>query len=778
MPDFDFNRYLQVSVDPEGQVVSFHFRGRLDTEVSTELSSRVLSVLDREMPAGEERRQWKIVFDLDEVVFVSSLFLRVCFIAVKNAEKGNFSIVHASQQVNSILKMSGLEKVTRILNKDEDVRVFRATEEFARQANVRSLEEFQRSYRRSLEDPEGFWREKALAHIEWFQPFDEVLKWELPVARWFRNGKLNVCYNCLDKHLPTPVADRTALMWEGEPWADGRPLEKRELTYRQLHSEVCAFANVLRNLGIGKGDRVLLYLPMIPEAVIAMLACARIGAIHSVVFAGFSSQAIAERAEDCQACLIITADESFRRGKPVPLKVNVDKALELGSGSADSRLAVSRVLMIERTGRAVPWTEGRDFLYSRERRKGIDSCPPEAVDSEDNLFILYTSGSTGKPKGIYHSSAGYLLGAHLTFRNIMDQKEQDIFWCTADIGWITGHSYVVYGPLSNGATIFLYEGAPDFPECDRFWKIIESNRITIFYTAPTAIRAFMKWGESWLQGRDLGSLRLLGTVGEPINPEAWLWYYENIGKSNCPIVDTWWQTETGSIMISPLPGATCMKPGSVGIPFWGIEPDIVDDQGNPQPVNSIGNLIIRRPWPSMTRGIWASAERFRKVYWSDFPGSYFTGDCARRDADGFYWIVGRTDDVIVVSGHNIGTAEVESALVAHHSVAESAVVGRPDDLKTTVIVAFVVLKSGVPPSDRLVGELRQKVVELLGPLAKPEEIRFSESLPKTRSGKIMRRLLRQIASGTMVSGDVTTLEDFAVLEKLAQGGGPSAGSES
>ena len=760
---------VRIEANRETESVIFYFLGRMDTEVSAELSGFVQSSLKKLTSDGFNKKTLKVVFDLDGVTYVSSFFLRVIFVVLREIEKGNFSVINASQQVNSILKLSGLDKVTKILNKEEDVKVFKTFEEFSRNAAIKSLDEYYNIYNDSIENPEDFWRKQANENIEWFSPFNEVLRWNLPVAQWFINGKLNVSYNCLDKHLSTEKVEKTAIIWEGEPYENGKPFEKKNITYKQLHSEVCSFANVLKNLGVNKGDRVIIYLPMIPEAVIAMLACARIGAIHSVVFAGFSAQAIAERAKDCQASLIITADESFRRGKIIPLKENVDEALELCS-TDKSEPFIDKVLIIERTGNKKIRYFERDYFYNIERMKVSDLCEPEVMDSEDVLFILYTSGSTGKPKGIFHTSAGYLLGANLTFKHIMDNNDNDIFWCTADIGWITGHSYVVYGPLSNGATIFMYEGAPDYPDFSRFWRIIEQHRISVFYTAPTAIRTFMKWGEEWINSYDLSSLRLLGTVGEPINPEVWIWYFENIGKSKCPIVDTWWQTETGIIMISPLPGATNTKPGSAGLPFWGVKPEVVDDDGKPLPTNSIGNLIIKNPWPSMTRGIWASSERFSQVYWTDFPGYYFTGDSARIDEDGFFWIVGRVDDVIVVSGHNIGAAEVESSLVAHHSVAEAAVVGKPDDLKTTVIAAFVTLKSGKQPSVDLVNELKQKVTEMLGHLAKPEEIRFTESLPKTRSGKIMRRFLRQIASGTVVSGDVTTMEDLSVLDKLTHEG--------
>ncbi len=760
------NELLQIEFYEKENLIEFFFYGKLDTDNSQLLSDFINSYLNDLFSNGYDKEKIRVIFDLDKVSFVSSFFLRVCFVVLRIIKKGHFEIINASHQVNSILKLSGIEKLTTIISKDDDSKVIQPFEEFSKNARINNLDEYLSRYKESLKNPEDFWAEQANKHIEWFEPFDKTLEWNLPFSRWFINGKLNVCYNCLDKHLSTPTADKTAIIWEGELMQNGKPIDKKSYTYRQLLSEVSLFANVLKHHGVKKGDRVIIYLPIIPEAVFAMLACARIGAIHSVIFAGFSPSAIADRTEDCQASLIITADHSYRRGKLIPLKDNVDKAIDILDSKENSQSLVNKVLMIERTNKPVNINPVRDFIYSHEVKKQTDNCDPEIMDSEDVLFILYTSGSTGKPKGIFHSSAGYLLSANISFKNVMDIKKDDIYWSTADIGWITGHTYAIYGPLSNGATVFMYEGAPDYPEYDRFWKIIEENAITIFYSSPTAIRAFMKWGEEWITKYDLSSLRLIGTVGEPINPEVWIWYFEKIGKSKCPIIDTWWQTETGSLMISPLPGATMLKPGSAGIPFYGIDADILDDAGNPVSENIIGNLVIKKPWPSMARGIWSSAERFIKVYWTDFPGYYFTGDCARKDHDGFFWLAGRTDDVIVVSGHNIGTAEVESALLMHHCVAEAVVVGRPDDHKTTVIVAFVSLKSGIEPTEELKDEIKYKVAHTLGHLAKPEEIRFARQLPKTRSGKIMRRFLRQIAAGTEITGDITTLEDFSVLEKL------------
>ncbi len=575
-------------------------------------------------------------------------------------------------------------------------------------------------------------------------------------------------HNCLDKWLNSPHANKAALNWEGEPAGPGKPGEERTLTYKQLHHEVCCFANVLKRNGIRTGDRVLIYLPMVPEAAIAMLACTRIGAVHSVVFGGFSAQSVADRVHDSQAKMIITADGGFRRGAVVPLKKNVDEALAIkdAQGNLLTR-TIRKVVVLRRAGNDIHIEEGRDVWWHRELEYVDAKCPAEKMDSEAPLFILYTSGSTGKPKGILHTTGGYLLGAKMTGKYVFDLRDEDVYWCTADVGWVTGHSYVVYGPLANGATSLMYEGAPNFPDPDRFWRIVSKYGVTILYTAPTAIRAFMKWGVEWPQKHDLSSLRLLGTVGEPINPEAWIWYHEHIGGKRCPIVDTWWQTETGGIMITPLPGATPTKPGSGTLPFFGVVPEVVDDKGRAVPKNSGGKLVIRKPWPSMLRGLWGDPKRYQQVYWSDVKGSYFTGDGCRQDKDGYFWIVGRIDDVLNVAGHRIGTAEVESAIVSNSKVAEAAVVGRPDELKGQALVAFVTLKSGVKPDPGLREELRQHVAREIGPVAKPDDIRFSDALPKTRSGKIMRRLLKQIAAGGEIKGDTTTLEDFNVLAKLS-----------
>jgi acetyl-CoA synthetase len=655
---------------------------------------------------------------------------------------------------------------TSILNEE---RVFHPPKEFSKRAHIKSLAEYRKLYTESIRSPEKFWGRQAKNELVWFKPWKQVLQWKEPFAKWFVGGQTNVSFNCLDRHLGTPTANKAALIWEGEPAAPGRAGEERTLTYRQLHREVCLFANVLKRNGIRKGDRVLIYLPMVPEAAIAMLACTRIGAVHSVVFGGFSAQSVADRIQDSQAKIVITADGGFRRGAIVPLKKNVDDALAI-QDSQGNRLTktIEKVIVLRRANNEIHIEEGRDVWWHRELEYVNADCPAEKMDSEAPLFILYTSGSTGKPKGILHTTGGYLLYVKMTTRYVFDLRDEDVYWCTADVGWVTGHSYVVYGPLANGATSLMYEGAPNFPEPDRFWRIVEKYGVTILYTAPTAIRAFMKWGIEWPKKHNLSSLRLLGTVGEPINPEAWIWYNETIGGKRCPIVDTWWQTETGGIMITPLPGATPTKPGSGTLPFFGILPEVVDDSGKAVPLNTGGKLVVRKPWPSMLRGLWGDPERYKQVYWSEVKASYFTGDGCRQDKDGYFWIVGRIDDVLNVAGHRIGTAEVEGALVSNLKVAEAAVVGRPDDLKGQALVAFVTLKGGVQPSPSVREELREQVAKEIGPVARPDDIRFAEALPKTRSGKIMRRLLKQIASGSAIKGDTTTLEDFNVLAKLSQ----------
>jgi acetyl-CoA synthetase len=663
--------------------------------------------------------------------------------------------------------MPALEIATNIESVLQENRIFRPPKEFAQRAHIKSLAEYRRLYDESIRSPEKFWARQAKEELVWFKPWTKVLQWQEPFAKWFAGAQLNVSFNCLDRFLGTPTANKAALIWEGEPAGPDKPGEERTLTYQQLHHEVCRFANVLKKHGLKKGDRVLIYMPMVPEAAVAMLACARIGAVHSVVFGGFSAQSVADRIHDSQARLVITADGGFRRGAIVPLKQSVDEALTLKD--AQGKLlagSIEKVIVLRRARNEIALHPGRDLWWHDEIALADANCPAEKMDSEAPLFILYTSGSTGKPKGILHTTGGYLLYAKLTSKYIFDLRDEDVYWCTADVGWVTGHSYVVYGPLANGATSFMYEGAPNFPEPDRFWRIVEKYGVTILYTAPTAIRAFMKWGVQWPQKHDLSSLRLLGTVGEPINPEAWMWYHEVIGGKRCPIVDTWWQTETGGIMISPLPGAISTKPGSATLPFFGVVPEVVDDSGKPVPRHCGGKLVIRKPWPGMLRGLWGDPDRYKSVYWSEVAGSYFTGDGSRQDHDGYFWIVGRIDDVLNVAGHRIGTAEVESALVSHQKVAEAAVVGRPDAMKGQALVAFVTLKSGIQADPALREELRQHVAKEIGPVAKPDDIRFAEALPKTRSGKIMRRLLKQIASGTEIHGDTTTLEDLGVLAKL------------
>jgi acetyl-CoA synthetase len=642
---------------------------------------------------------------------------------------------------------------TNIESVQHEHRVFPPPAEFAKKAHIKSMEELEALRAEASADPEKFWARMAEGELHWFKKWDTVLKWDSPHAEWFAGGKINISYNCLDRHLGTWRRNKAALIWEGEPG------DSRTLTYQQLHTEVCRFANVLKKQGVERGDRVALYMPLIPELAISMLACARIGATHSVVFGGFSSTALIDRINDAQCKLVVTADGGWRRGKEVKLKPAVDEALK-------ETPSVRSCVVVRRTGSNIHMESGRDHWW-HELMETVDrNCAAEELDSEQPLFILYTSGTTGKPKGILHTTGGYLLQAHLTTKWIFDIKDEDIYWCTADIGWVTGHSYVVYGPLSNGATALMYEGAPNWPEPDRFWDIIERHRVNTLYTAPTAIRAFIKWGEQWPLKHDLSSLRLLGTVGEPINPEAWMWYHRIIGKEHCPIVDTWWQTETGAIMITPLPGATPTKPGSATKPFPGIEVDVMTRDGQPVGANEGGYLVITKPWPGMLRTIYGDDERYREQYWSQIEGVYFAGDGARRDQDGYFWIMGRIDDVINVAGHRLGTAEIESALVSHEAVAEAAVVARPDDLKGSAIIAFVTLEGERTPTDQLKEELRQHVAKEIGALARPDEIRFADALPKTRSGKIMRRLLREIATSGSVAGDVTTLEDFSVLETL------------
>ena len=765
---------LDCTHNASARQLTCRFSGDLNSATCADLAKELDARLRAISGGVRLPESFKIVFDLEKVNFLSSVFIRIVLTTAKKVKQGNFGMVKANPFVKELVRTSGLEQLLQDSSSNiectmHETRVFPVPPGFAAAARVKSPDAYHAMYRASVDNPDAFWAEQAQQHLVWNKPWTTVCEWNLPNAKWFSGGQLNASVNCLDKHLDTPLADKIALIWEGEPYAPERPGEERVLTYRQLHGEVCRFANVLKRNGLGKGDRAIIYMPMIPEAVVAMLACARIGAIHSVVFGGFSAQSVADRTRDCGAKVVITADAGFRRGASVPLKQSVDDALALKDAQGNLLGAtVQKTIVFRRAGGEVPMKNGRDVWWHQELEQVAAHCPAEPMESEDVLFILYTSGSTGKPKGIFHSTAGYLLGAKLSHQNIFDLQDTDIFWCTADIGWITGHSYVVYGPLANGATIFMYEGAPNFPAKDRYWEMIARRKITIFYTAPTAIRAFMQWGDEWPKKHDLSSLRLLGTVGEPINPQAWIWYHENIGGKHCPIVDTWWQTETGSIMISTFPGAVSAKPGSAGLPLPGIHPEILDDGGNPVPRNAGGKLVIRRPWPSMLRGVWGDPERFAWTYWKDLPGNYLTGDGARQDADGYFWIVGRIDDVLNVSGHRIGTAEVESSLVGHPAVAEAAVVGRPDDIKGFALVVFVTLRAGMQSSPALRDELRKHVGTELGAVAKPDEIRFTQGLPKTRSGKIMRRLLKQVAAGTEVSGDMTTLEDFNVLAQLSE----------
>ncbi len=636
-------------------------------------------------------------------------------------------------------------------------RVFPPPAEFSAKAHIRSLEEYEAMYRRSVEDPEAFWAEAA-GELEWFTPWERVLDGEMGSARWFVEGKLNLCHNCVDRHAAGARREKTALLWEGEPG------EVRRISYGELHGLVQRFANVLKGLGVQRGDRIAIYMGMGPELAIAMLACARIGAVHSVIFGGFAAQAIVDRVNDSECVLLLTQDVSCRRGVEVGLKAIADEAI-------DRCPTVRNVVVYQRVAgkkNSAAMKAGRDLWWHELMAEASDECAAEWMDAEDLLYILYTSGTTGKPKGLVHTTGGYAVQSYLTSKYVFDLRDDDVYWCTADCGWVTGHSYVVYGPLLNGATVLLYEGAPNFPANDRFWKIIDEHKVSVFYTAPTAIRAFIKWGDEWVKKHSLASLRLLGTVGEPINPEAWMWYHREIGRERCPIVDTFWQTETGAIMIAPIPGAVATKPGSATRPFFGIMPEVVTKEGGPVAAGQGGLLVVRKPWPSMARTIWGDAERFQETYFSAVPGSYFTGDGARRDADGYYWLMGRVDDVINVSGHRLGTMEIESALVAHPKVAEAAVVGRPDELKGQAIAAFVTLDEGYMPSEDLRQELRQWVAKEIGALARPDNLRFTQSLPKTRSGKIMRRLLRELATTGEVRGDTTTLEDFGVLAKLRE----------
>ncbi len=611
-------------------------------------------------------------------------------------------------------------------------------------------------YQRSVDDPEGFWAEQANQFVTWFKPWDKVLDWDFTKGhiRWFEGAKLNVSYNCLDRHLDTR-GDQVAIIWEGD-----NPAEDKKVTYRQLHEDVCKFANVLKGLGVKKGDRICIYMPMIPETAVAMLACTRIGAVHSIVFGGFSPDSLKDRILDATCNVVITSDEGLRGGRKVPMKANVDKALQ-------STPSVQKTVVVKHTGGNIAWVEGHDVWYHELMAQASADCPPEHMDAEDPLFILYTSGSTGKPKGVLHTTGGYLLHTAITHKYIFDYHDGDIYWCTADVGWVTGHSYIVYGPLANGATSLMFEGIPTYPNVSRFWEVVDKHQVNIFYTAPTAIRSLMREGEAPVKRTSRKSLRLLGSVGEPINPEAWEWYYHNVGDERCPIVDTWWQTETGGILITPLPGATALKPGSATRPFFGVTPALVDAEGQFLEGATDGNLVITRPWPGMMRTVYGDHQRFVETYFTMYKGLYFTGDGARRDADGYYWITGRVDDVINVSGHRMGTAEVESALVLHPAVAEAAVVGFPHDIKGQGIYAYVTLKMGVEPTEELRKELIAHVRKEIGPIASPDALQWAPGLPKTRSGKIMRRILRKIAANEVDQlGDTSTLADPTVVTDL------------
>jgi acetyl-CoA synthetase len=629
----------------------------------------------------------------------------------------------------------------------QESRVFPPPKSFTETAHIQSED----IYREADKDIEGFWA-RAAENLDWFKKWDRVMDWEPPFVKWFSGGKINAAYNCLDRHVKTWRRNKAAIIWEGEPG------EWEVYTYQDLYREVNKFANVLKTLGVKRGDRVTIYLPMIPHMVIAVLACARIGAPHSVVFGGFSAESLSDRIRDADSRVLITADGGFRRGNIVRLKENADRALEQCP-------FVEHVVVVHRgvvDPSRVPFTSGRDVWWHRVMENMPLTCRAEEMDAEDMLYILYTSGTTGKPKGVVHTTGGYLVGTNLTTKWVFDLKEEDVYWCTADVGWVTGHSYIIYGPLSNGATVVMYEGSPDYPEKDRFWSIVERYGVSVFYTAPTAIRAFMKWGDNFPGRHDLSSLRLLGTVGEPINPEAWMWYHRVIGRERCPIVDTWWQTETGMILITPLPGVTALKPGSATRPFPGLEAEVVDEKGKK---TDGGYLVLKKPWPAMLRTIYGDPDRYREQYWSKVEGMYFTGDGCKRDSDGYFWLLGRVDDVMNIAGHRISTMEVESALVSHDAVAEAAVIGKSHEVKGQSIAAFITLKSAVQSSPMLIQELTDHVAEKIGPIAKPEVVFFTHELPKTRSGKIMRRLLRDIAEGKAM-GDTTTLADPTVMEEL------------
>ncbi|HOQ47445.1 MAG TPA: acetate--CoA ligase [Bryobacteraceae bacterium] len=638
---------------------------------------------------------------------------------------------------------------------EQQLSLYPPPEDFVRRAHVQGMNAYRELYARAEKQPEEFWGEVAERELFWFEKWRHVFEWDPPFAKWFTGGKINASYNCLDRHLATRRRNKIAIIWEGEPG------DQRMISYFELHRLVCRFANVLKSRGWKTGDRAIIYMPMVPELAVAMLACARLGITHSVVFGGFSAEALKARVQDLEAGLVITADGGWRRGREIRLKATVDEALA-------ECPTVRDVIVYRRTGGQVSMQEGRDFWWHELDEGASEVCPAVPLDAEHPLYVLYTSGTTGKPKGILHTTGGYLTQCAATMKWVFDLREEDTYWCTADIGWVTGHSYIVYGPLAAGATSVVYEGAPDFPQYDRFWRIVEKYGVSIFYTSPTAIRALLRQGDKWPEMHDLSTLRLLGSVGEPINPAAWEWYHRVIGKGRCPIVDTWWQTETGAIMISPMPGATPLKPGSASFPLPGVIADVVDMNGDPVGPDKEGFLVIKRPWPAMLRTIWRDPERYKSQYWNRVPGVYFTGDAARRDSNGYFTVLGRVDDVMNVSGHRLSTMEIESALVRHPSVAEAAVVGRPDEVTGQAVCAFITLKKGNWDHKKLSDELRQWVAHEIGAFARPAEIRFAEALPKTRSGKIMRRLLREIVTTRAVTGDVTTLEDMAVIGRLAE----------
>jgi acetyl-CoA synthetase len=663
-----------------------------------------------------------------------------------------------TETTSAQIKRDTQEKITRKQEKSmSESKIYPVPQQFAENAHI-NKEQYEAMYKRSIEDPDGFWAEQAEEFLDWSKPWEKVQEWDFNKAdiKWFEGGKLNVSYNCLDRHLETR-GDQTAILWEGDD-----PAVDKSLSYRELHEEVCKFSNVLKDRGVKKGDRVCIYMPMVTEAAVAMLACTRIGAIHSIVFGGFSPDSLRDRILDSDCQTVITADEGVRGGKAVPLKANADIALNECPN-------VHTCVVVRRTGGNVDWQEGRDVWYDEMMSGASADCPPEEMDAEDPLFILYTSGSTGKPKGVLHTTGGYLLFAAMTHKYVFDYHDGDVYWCTADVGWVTGHTYIVYGPLANGAITLMFEGIPTYPDASRFWEVIDKHKVNQFYTAPTAIRALMRSGDDPVKKTSRSSLKLLGTVGEPINPEAWEWYYHVVGDARCPIVDTWWQTETGGHLITPLPGATDLKPGSASKPFFGVEPAIVDEKGNELEGECSGNLIIKSPWPSMMRSVYGDHQRFIDTYFSTYPGNYFTGDGCRRDADGYYWITGRVDDVLNVSGHRLGTAEIESALVLHDSVAEAAVVGYPHDIKGQGIYAYVTLMAGIGESDELKKELVQFVRKEIGPIATIDILQWAPGLPKTRSGKIMRRILRKVAENDIDNlGDTSTLADPAVVDHLVE----------